>query len=85
MIKILASFIDEKTLITIDDGVLSVDSKYDIAVRLTRLAYAGARKSYGPSDGFFGKYVAMQLAEYGAKIIEVSDSQEEEAKEDNIY
>lgn len=85
MIKILASFIDEKTSITIDDGIFSVDSKYDNIANIAEFVYAQARKSYGPSDGFFGKYMAMQLSEYGAKILEVSDTEEDEAKEGRVY
>ena len=86
MIKTLASFIDEKTLITIDDdGVLSVDSKDDVITRLIRLVHADVRKSYGPSDGFFGKYMAMELVKHGAKILEVSDTVEDEAEENRVW
>ena len=85
-IKILASFFNEKTLITIDDGgVLLVDSKNEVVVEEIESAYAQALKDYGPSDGFFGKYLAMQLVKCGAKILEVSDTEEEEAKEDGVY
>jgi len=85
-IKILASFFNEKTLITIDDnGVLLVDSKNGVVVEEIKAAYAQTRKDYGPSDGFFGKYLAMQLVKCGAKILEVSDTEEEEAKEDRVY
>jgi hypothetical protein len=85
-IKILASFFNEKTLITIDDdGVLLVDSKNEVVVEEIEAAYAQALKDYGPSDGFFGKYLAMQLVKCGAKILEVSDTEEEEAKEDGVY
>ena len=85
MIKILASFIDEETSITIDDGTFSVDSKYKNIADIVKFVYAQARKSYGPSDGFFGKYLATQLSEYGAKILELSDTEEEDAKEGAIY
>jgi len=86
MIKILASFIDEKTLITIDDdGVLSVDSKYDKITELIKSVHARALKSYGPSDGFFGGYMAMELVKHGAKILEVSDTEEDEAEENRVY
>ncbi len=85
-IKILAPFFNEKTLITIDDdGVLLVDSKNEVVVEEIEAAYAQARKDYGPSDGFFGGYLAMQLVKCGAKILEVSDTEEEEAKEDRVY
>ena len=86
MIKILASFIDEKTLITIDDdGVLSVDSKYDKITELIKSVHARALESYGPSDGFFGRYMAMELVKHGAKILEVSDTEEDEAEENRVY
>ena len=86
MIKILASFIDEKTLITIDDDdVLSIDSKYDNITELIKSVHARALKSYGPSDGFFGGYVAMELVKYGAQILKVSDPQEDEGEENTVY
>ena len=86
MIKILASFNDKKTLITIDDDqVLSVDSKNDEITSIIKSAYDDATKSYGPSDGFFGGYMAMKLVKHGAKILEVSDSEEEEGKENAVY
>ena len=86
MIKILASFIDEKTLITIDDdGVLSVDSKHDKITELIKSVHARALESYGPSDGFFGRYMAMELVKHGAKILEVSDTEEDEAEENRVY
>ena len=86
MIKILASFNDKKTLITIDDNqVLSGDSKNDEITSIIKSAYDDATKSYGPSDGFFGGYMAMQLDKYGAKILEVSDTEEEEAKGNAVY
>jgi len=86
MIKILASFIDEKTLITIDDdGVLSIDSKYDKITELIKSVHAGALKSYGPECGFFGKYMAMELVKHGVKILEVSDTEEDEAEENTVW
>ena len=86
MIKILASFNDKKTLITIDDDqVLSVDSKHDEITSIIKSAYDDATKSYGPSDGFFGGYMAMELVKHGAKILEVSDSEEEEGEENAVY
>jgi hypothetical protein len=85
MIKILSSFIDEKTSITIDDDGIAIDSKYDTITRLIESIYRRAIIKYGPSDGFFGKYLAMQLDKYGAEIIQVSDSEEEEAKENAVY
>ena len=86
MIKILASFNNEKTLITIDDdGVLSVDSKYDKITELIKSVHARALESYGPSDGFFGGYMAMQLDKHGAKILEVSDTEEDEAEENTVW
>ena len=85
MIKILASFIDEKTLITIDDEGISIDSKYDQLVEIIKKIYGRAVRNYGPSDGFFGKYLAMQLEKYGAKILEVSDTVEDEAEENTVY
>ena len=85
MIKILASFNDKKTLITIDDDkVLSVDSKNDEITSIIKSAYDDATKSYGPSDGFFGGYMAMELVKHGAKILEVSDS-EEEGEDKAVY
>lgn len=87
MIKIVATFYnDEKTLITInDDHVLSIDSKYDKITELIKSVYARALKSYGPSDGFFGKYLAMQLDKYGAEILEVSDTEEDEGEENRVW
>ena len=86
MIKILASFIDEKTVITIDDdGVLSVDSKYDKINELIESVHARALKSYGPSDGFFGRYVAMELVKHGVKILKVSDTEEDQAEENRVW
>ena len=86
MIKILASFNDKKTLITIDDDqVLSVDSKHDEITSIIKSAYDDATKSYGPSDGFFGGYMAMELVKHGAKILEVSDSEEEEGEKNAVY
>jgi hypothetical protein len=86
MIKILASFIDEKTLITIDDdGVLSIDSKYDKITELIKSAHARALKSYGPECGFFGGYLAMELVKYDVKILKVSDTEEDEAEESRVW
>ena len=86
MIKILASFNDEKTLITIDDDmVILVDSKHDVINEIIKSAYADARKSYGPECGFFGKYLAMELVKYGVKILEVSDTEEDEAEENTVW
>ena len=86
MIKILASLNDKKTLITIDDDqVLSVDSNNDEITSIIKSAYDDATKSYGPSDGFFGGYMAMELVKHGAKILEVSDSEEEEGEENAVY
>jgi hypothetical protein len=86
MIKIVAIFYnDEKTLITIDDDGISIDSKYDQLVEIIKKIYARAVRNYGPSDGFFGGYMAMQLNNYGAEIEEVSDTEEEEAKGNAVY
>jgi len=86
MIKILASFIHEKTLVTIDDdGVLLVDSKHDVINEIIKSAYADARRSYGPECGFFGKYMAMELVKHGVKILEVSDTEEDEAEENTVW
>ena len=83
-IKILTSFFDKKTLITIDDdGVLLVDSKDEVVVEIVESAYAQAQRNYGPSDGFFGGYLAMQLVKCGAKILKVSDKQEDDEQEGN--
>ena len=86
MINILVSFLGENISIVInDDGALSVDSKFDKNTELIKSVYARALESYGPSDGFFGGYMAMQLDKYGAKIIEVSDTEEDEAEENRVY
>jgi hypothetical protein len=86
MIKINAIFYnDEKTSITIDDEGISIDSKYDKITELIKSVHARALKSYGPSDGFFGGYMAMQLDKYGAKILEVSDTEEDEADENRVW
>ena len=86
MIKILASFNDEKILITLDDDdVLLVNTEHDVINKIIKSAYADARKSYGPECGFFGGYMAMQLDKYGAKILEVSDTEEDEAEENRVW
>ena len=86
MIKIRASFIKEKILITLDDdGVLSIDSKYDKITELIKSVHVRALKSYGPSDGFFGGYMAMELVKHGAKILKVSDTEEDEAEENRVW
>ena len=85
MIKILASFNDKKTLITIDDNGISIDSKYDQLVEIIKKIYNRAVRNYGPSDGFFGGYMAMQLKKYGAEIVEASDTEEEEGEENAVY
>jgi hypothetical protein len=86
MINILVSFLGENISIVInDDGALSVDSKFDKNTELIKSVYARALESYGPSDGFFGGYMAMQLSKYGAKILEVSDTEEDEGKENAVY
>ena len=77
---------NEKALISIDDdGVLSIDSKYDKTTELIKSVHARALESYGPSDGFFGAYMAMELVKHGAKILEVSDTEEDEAEENRVY
>jgi len=86
MIKILAFFNNEKILITIDDNdVLLVNSENDFTNKIIKSAYADARKSYGPECGFFGKYMAMELVKYGAKILKVSDTEEDEAEENRVW
>lgn len=86
MIKIVATFYnDEKTLITINDKDISIKSKYDQIINIIKSVYNRARRDYGPSDGFFGKYLAMQLDKYGAEIVEVSDTEEDEAEENRVY
>ena len=86
MIKIVASFIDEKILITLDDDdVLLVNTEHDVINKIIKSAYADARKSYGPECGFFGKYMAMELKKHGAKILEVSDTEEDEAEENTVW
>ena len=86
MIKILAFFNNEKILITIDDNdVLLVNSEHDFINKIIKSAYADARKSYGPECGFFGKYMAMKLVRYGAKILKVSDTEEDEAEENRVW
>lgn len=86
MIKIVAIFYnDEKTLITIDDDGISIDSKYNQLVEIIKKIYDRAVRNYGPSDGFFGKYFAMQLNKYGVEIVEVSDTEEEEAEGNAVY
>lgn len=86
MIKIVAVFYnDEKTLITIDDKGISIKSKYDQIIDIIKSVYNRAKSNYGPSDGFFGKYFAMELDKYGAEILEVSDTEEEEAEGNLVY
>jgi hypothetical protein len=85
MIKIIASFIDEKTSITIDDKGIAIDSKYDTIIKLLESIHRRAVLKYGPSDGFFGKYLAMQIEKYGADVLEVTDTEEAEAKENAVY
>jgi hypothetical protein len=86
MIKIVSIFYDdEKTLITINDEGISIDSKYDQIIKLIKLVYNRAVRNYGPSDGFFGGYMAMQLDKHGAKILEVADTEEDEAEENRVW
>jgi len=86
MIKNLVFFLGENISITIDgDGALSVDSKFDKNTELIKSVHARALKSYGPECGFFGKYMAMELVKHGAKILEVSDTEEDEGKENAVY
>ena len=86
MIKILASFNNEKILITLDDDdVLLVNSEHDVINTIIKSAHADARKSYGPECGFFGKYMAMELAKHGVKILKVSDTEEDEAEENRVW
>ena len=86
MIKILASFMNEKILITLDDDdVLLVNSKHDSINEIIESTYADARRSYGLACGFFGKYMAMELVKHGAKILEVSDTEEDEAEENTVW
>ena len=86
MIKIDANFYnDEKTSITIDDKGILIDSKYDQIIKLIKSIYRRAIVNYGPSDGFFGGYMAMQLEKYGAEIVEVSDTEEDEAEENRVW
>ena len=86
MIKIVASFINEKILITLDDDdVLLVNTEHDVINKIIKSAYADARKSYGPECGFFGKYMAMELVKHGVKILKVSDTEEDEAEENRVW
>ena len=86
MIKILTSFMNEKILITLDDDdVLLVNSKHDSINEIIKSAYDDARRSYGPECGFFGKYMAMELVKHGVKILEVSDTEEDEAEENTVW
>jgi len=86
MINILVSFLGENISIVInDDGALIIDSKYDKNSELIKSVHAHALKSYGPECGFFGKYMAMELVKHGAKILEVSDTEEDEGKENAVY
>jgi hypothetical protein len=86
MIKILAFINNEKILITIDDNdVLLVNSEHDVINEIIKSAYADARRRYGPECGFFGKYMAMELVKHGVKILEVSDTEEDEAEENRVW
>jgi hypothetical protein len=86
VINILVSFHGENISIVInDDGALFIDSKYDKNSELIKSVHADALKSYGPECGFFGKYMAMELVKRGAKILEVSDTEEDEGKENAVY
>ena len=86
MIKILASFNDEKILITLDDNdVLLVNSEHDVINKIIKSAYADACKSYGPECGFFGGYLAMELVKHGVKILKVSDTEEDQAEENRVW
>ena len=85
MINILVSFLGENIAITIDDGEISIDSKTDIHNDTLRSIFADCLASYSPADGFFGRYMAMELVKYGAKILKVSDPQEDEGEENTVY
>ena len=86
MIKILASFNDEKILITLDDDdVLLVNSEHDVINEIIKSAHADARRRYGPECGFYGKYMAMELVKHGVKILKVSDTEEDQAEENRVW
>ena len=85
MINILVFFLGENISITINDGEISIDSKTNIHNETIKSIYSECLASYSPADGFFGKYMAMELVKYGAKILKVSDPQEDEGEENTVY
>ena len=85
MIKILVFFLGENISIIIDDGVITIDSKTDIHNDTIKSIHSDCLASHSPADGFFGRYMAMELVKYGAKILEVSDPQEDEGEENAVY
>jgi len=85
MISILVSFLGENISITIDDGEISIDSKTESHNDTIRFIFSDCLASYSPADGFFGKYMAMELVKNGAKILKVSDPQEDEGDENTVY
>jgi hypothetical protein len=85
MISILVSFLGENISITIDDGEISIDSKTESHNDTIRSIFSDCLASYSPADGFFGKYMAMELVKNGAKILKVSDPEEDEGDENTVY
>jgi hypothetical protein len=82
MIKIIASFLGDEIVITIDDGNISTDSKDEFFNGLIESVYYEVLASYTPAYGFLGGVMANGLEKVGAKILKVEDSQEEE---DAVY
>ena len=83
MIKLLKNNIP----VTINDDLsISVDDKYKgLITPLIDLANQQAEMNYSVADGFYSYFLADNLKNYGFKVLEVSDPQENETTELLIY
>ena len=73
MIKIFGSFIGQDILIAIDGEDISIDSNTDILDNIINDIYLEIREDYSPALGSIGHLVAMELIEYGVKILKIEE------------
>lgn len=83
MIKLLKNNVP----VTINDDLsIIVEDKYkDLITPLINLANQQAEINYSVADGFYSYFLADNLKDYGFKVLEVSDPQENETTELVIY